>query len=144
MIDRLQNYYGIAIRSNVGNVSEIKKAIYASLMHCASSKDCNLHCYCHEGADSWCRFRDIANGNKVVQTRSWAACSLPSLSQFTQISEDALLTRCLGGKTHIQNEATNGMNGTECQQMCLLWELILWSLEWMMLFPTRIWEVKQQ
>ena len=53
MIDRLQNYYGIAIRSNVGNLSEMK-AIYDSLIHCASSKDRSLHCYCPEGADSWC------------------------------------------------------------------------------------------
>ena len=55
MIDRLQNYYGIAIRSNVGNLSEMKKTTYASLMHRASSKDCNLHLYCPERADSWCR-----------------------------------------------------------------------------------------
>ena len=55
MIDRLQNYYRIAIRSNVGNLSEMKKAIYASVMHCASSKDRNLHCYCPEGADSCVR-----------------------------------------------------------------------------------------
>ena len=35
MIDRLQNYYGIAIRSNVGDLDKMKKAIYASLFHCA-------------------------------------------------------------------------------------------------------------
>lgn len=85
MIDRLQNYYGIAIRSNVGNLSEMKKAIYASLMHCASSKDRNLHCYCPEGADSWCRFnRDIANGTKLFnQVLGSLLKSLLSLSQFT-------------------------------------------------------------
>ena len=32
MIDRLQNYYGRAIRSDVGNLSKMKNAIYASLM----------------------------------------------------------------------------------------------------------------
>ena len=37
LIDKLQNYYGIAIRANVGNLAGIRKAIHASLMHCASS-----------------------------------------------------------------------------------------------------------
>ena len=37
-IDKLQNYYGIAIRSNVGNLAGMKKAIHASLMHCASTE----------------------------------------------------------------------------------------------------------
>ena len=35
MIDRLQNYYGIAIGSNVGDLAQMKKAIHASLLHCA-------------------------------------------------------------------------------------------------------------
>lgn len=34
IIDKLKNYYGIAIRSNVGNLGGMKKAIYVSLMHC--------------------------------------------------------------------------------------------------------------
>jgi len=38
LIDKLQKYYGIAIRSNVGNLPEMKKAIHASLFPCA----CNL------------------------------------------------------------------------------------------------------
>ena len=32
-IDKLQNYYGIAIRSNVGDLAGMKKTIHASLMH---------------------------------------------------------------------------------------------------------------
>ena len=63
MIDKLQNYYGIAIRSNTGNLPAMKKAILASLFHCASSADRNLHLqYCLEETDSWCGFtRDRAN-----------------------------------------------------------------------------------
>ena len=51
MIDKRQNYYGIAIRSNVDNLFKMKRAIYDSLMHCASSMERNLHYYCPEGAD---------------------------------------------------------------------------------------------
>ena len=31
MIDRLQNYYGIAVRRNIGNKENMKKAMYATL-----------------------------------------------------------------------------------------------------------------
>lgn len=41
MIDRVQNYYGIAVRSNIGNKEKMKKAIHALPFHCASSKDIN-------------------------------------------------------------------------------------------------------
>ena len=34
IIDRLQNYYGIAIRSNKGDIAGMKTAIYASLSCC--------------------------------------------------------------------------------------------------------------
>ena len=37
MIDRLQNYYGLAIWQNVCCMEEMKKVIYASLFHVVSS-----------------------------------------------------------------------------------------------------------
>ena len=48
-IDRLQNY-GIAIRSNPGNLDAMKKTILASVFHCASSEKNKWHtAYCPEG-----------------------------------------------------------------------------------------------
>ena len=38
MIDKIQNYYGIAIRSNVGNLEAMREAVLAVLFHCTSSK----------------------------------------------------------------------------------------------------------
>ena len=34
MINRLQNYYGIAIRTKIGNLENMKKAILGTLFHC--------------------------------------------------------------------------------------------------------------
>lgn len=36
-IDKLQNYYGIAIRSNKGNLKEMQSAVIAAFYHCCSS-----------------------------------------------------------------------------------------------------------
>ena len=62
MIDKIQNYYGIVIRSNVVNLKAMKNAILAALFHCASSKDSNYHNYCPSGKDSWYKYKaDIEN-----------------------------------------------------------------------------------
>jgi len=63
VIDKLQNYYGIAVRSNVDNLNGMQSAVLASLFHVASSKDNNYHTHCPTGADSWCKFNaDKHNG----------------------------------------------------------------------------------
>ena len=67
-IDKLPNYYGIAIRSNVRNVSGMKKAIHASLMHCASIEASKLHDHCPTGSASWCRYQtDKANNTNFYK-----------------------------------------------------------------------------
>ena len=43
VIDRLQNYYGIAFRQNVGNLEGMKNAVCTSLFHVASSADKSYH-----------------------------------------------------------------------------------------------------
>ena len=40
-IDRLQNYYGIAVRQNPNDLLGMQKAVCASLFHVASSKGNN-------------------------------------------------------------------------------------------------------
>ena len=62
MIDKLQNYYGIAIRSNSGDITAMKKVIHASLFHCASSSNNDYH---NQGPDSWCGFM------KYRANRTW-------------------------------------------------------------------------
>ena len=62
VIDRLQNYFGMAVRSNVGDIVKMKKAIYAAWCHVCSSEKRNYHVHCPAGADSWCTYQlDIAN-----------------------------------------------------------------------------------
>ncbi|GFT10973.1 uncharacterized protein TNCV_1945241 [Trichonephila clavipes] len=48
-IDRLQNYYGIAVRSNVGNLSAMQQNVIAALYHCASSDKKPMHGQCPIG-----------------------------------------------------------------------------------------------
>jgi hypothetical protein len=98
LIDRLQNYYGIAIRGKVGNLEAMKEAIQASLRHCIASKRRNLHMSCPAGADSWCRFQqDRAKGTSLYKPG-------PGLPD-----EIIRLVKPIDGKTQNQNESLNGM-----------------------------------
>ncbi|GFT15757.1 uncharacterized protein LOC101238613 [Trichonephila clavipes] len=53
LIDRIQNYYGIAIRSNVGNLQKMMSSVIAAFFHCVSGKNNSLHGQCPEGSESW-------------------------------------------------------------------------------------------
>ena len=72
IIDRLQNFFGLAIRRNCGNLIEMNKSVLASLFHVASTKTNNLHFpHCATGPDSWCKYNvDIANGTSFYKAGS--------------------------------------------------------------------------
>ncbi|GFY36406.1 uncharacterized protein TNCV_3451091 [Trichonephila clavipes] len=66
-IDKLQNYYGIAIRSNVNNTEKLQSAEF---FHCCSNKNQPMHGQCPVGPDSWCKFqRATFHGKMYVDTR---------------------------------------------------------------------------
>ena len=112
MIDKLQNYYGIAIRTNSKDIKSMKKAIYAALCHCASSDKYDYHTHCPDGKDSWCGHkRDKANGTKEYKYGAGLPKEIIRHVKpiFERLSEESLLERCLDGKTQNQNESFNGM-----------------------------------
>ena len=58
IIDKLQNYFGIALRGNIGDLKKMQEAILASLFHIASSESDDDHCrYCSKSANSWCQYQ---------------------------------------------------------------------------------------
>ena len=90
----------------------MKKAIYATLFHCVSSEDRNLHHQCPEGEDSLCGFmRDkVRNTSDYKHGTGLPLHIIAALKPiFLRLSEDSLLTRCLDGKTQNQNKSLNGM-----------------------------------
>lgn len=112
IIDKLQNYYGIAIRRNSWDLKAMKSAVYASLFHCASSSKRNLHHHCPDGPSSWCRFKqDNANNTSKYVPGPGLPDHIIKLIKpiFERLSSDDLLSKCLDRKTQNQNESLNGM-----------------------------------
>lgn len=112
LIGKLQNYYGIAIRSNSGDLSGMKSSIHASLFHCVSLEKRNLHQHCPDGPDSWCRYKqDKVNKTSLFKPGPGLPDNIIALIKpiYTRLSSDDLLKKCLDGKTQNQNESLNGM-----------------------------------
>ena len=111
-VDRLQNFYGIAIRQNAGKFKAMQDAVRATLFHVASSKEQNYHtAYCPKGNDSWCKFQqDQANNTNTYRPGPGLPLSVIAKVKpiFQDLSSEKLLMECLHGKTQNHNESFNG------------------------------------
>ena len=100
IINKLQNYYGIAIRSTCHeNVHSLKVAIGAALYHrsTASSEEARRH-FCPTGEDSWCKY----HANKdTYRPKLGLSIAIREFMKplFMELSDEKLLAKCLHGKT---------------------------------------------
>ncbi|GFW91811.1 uncharacterized protein TNCV_3400711 [Trichonephila clavipes] len=101
-IDRLQNYYGIAVRSNVGNLSGLQQNVIAALFHCSSSVEKPMHGQCPIGKDSWCYYqRALSCGKKPNEKYKGLSNKVLNTIKptYLELCTKELLTKCLHGKT---------------------------------------------
>ena len=54
-IDKLQKYYGIAIRRNIENLKNMQYAVIAEFFYCCSSNNKPMHGQSPSGPDSSCK-----------------------------------------------------------------------------------------
>ena len=110
MIDRLQNYFGIALRSNVITVEAMAGAILASLFHVASSSRRNLHTHCEKGVIRQYQ-RDIANDTNMYKPGPGLPDNIISHVKpiYQDLVKPEVLKKCLHGKTQNLNESFNSM-----------------------------------
>ena len=113
VIDRLQNFFGVAIRQNAGNLAGMKASALATLFHVASSKTNNLHFpHCPTGINSWCKFNfDKANKTNTYKPGPGLPMNIIFKIRpiFEDLSKDSELKKCLHGKTQNANESFNSM-----------------------------------
>ena len=109
-IDRLQKYYGRAIRANVGDVEGTYKAIWASVCHRASTDEKPRHEFCPTGVESWCLWQQKKAGKDVtvIHQDPLPEAVLHAIKPiYVRLSERPLLERCLRGATQNVNECYN-------------------------------------
>ena len=106
-IDTMQNYFGIVLRSNVGNLPAIKSVCMASMYHI-----CGYHDNCPKSADTWCQYQkdkhDNTNcyksqGDLLIEIRR------AILLIYQSLCKSEILERCVYRKTKNANESFNEM-----------------------------------
>ncbi|GFW12199.1 uncharacterized protein TNCV_5111441 [Trichonephila clavipes] len=111
-IDKLQNYYGIAIRDNVNNLQGMQRAVIAAFFHCCSNAKQQMHGQCPVGPDSWCKYQQAVSKDKIYLDKSKGLP--PNLINiikptYMKLCDQNLLAKCLPGKTQNSNECFNGI-----------------------------------
>ncbi|GFS69521.1 uncharacterized protein TNCV_3893911 [Trichonephila clavipes] len=111
-IDRLQNYYGIAVRSNVGNLSGLQQNVIVALFHCSSSVEKPMHGQCPIGKDSSRYYqRALSCGKKPKEKYKGLSNEVLNMIKptYLELCTKEQLTKCLHGKTQNSNECLNGV-----------------------------------
>ena len=112
VINILQNYFGIALRSGAKTVAELKNKLLASFFHIASSEEFNYHAYCPATSDSWCQYqRDQINGTNLYKHgKGFDPDVLKHVKpEYMKLTADSELAKCLHGQTQNANESLNSL-----------------------------------
>ena len=106
-IDTLQNYFGIALRQNVGNLDNMIKGCMASMYHVSE-----YHENCPMTEDSWCQYqKDRINRTNLYKSKGGLPLDVRKtiLPVFVDLCKPEHLSKCIHGKTQNANESFNGM-----------------------------------
>ena len=129
IINTIQNYYGLAIRQNVGNLYGMKKAVGAILYHLSENSDNeDRHKFCPRTAESWCKFQaDKLTGKSTYKDKIAlpAAIKQQLMPIFKSLSSDDLLSKCLHGQTQNANEALNKIIWQRCPKTIFVAKTII-------------------
>ena len=118
-IDKLQKYYGNAIRRNVfaGDISSeqakqhiknMQNDTMAVLYHSCNIENMERHKFCPSGKDSWCRFKRTGSfGNKDHHPDTIFLELLEPV--FRRLSSESPLHHCLPGFSQNNNESINSL-----------------------------------
>ncbi|XP_018494221.1 uncharacterized protein LOC108863949 [Galendromus occidentalis] len=110
-IDRIQSYYGNAIRGNTSDVEKMMRAIWAIFNHMQSSNEFPDHTLCEI---SWCKYLQQPEECDHKQHQHLPRCLMEELrGTFEDLSDIRLLRKCLHGKTQNPNEGANHLIWTK-------------------------------
>ncbi|XKL59926.1 hypothetical protein PGB90_000942 [Kerria lacca] len=113
LINKIQLYYGRAIRAHTDDVEDMKRAVWAIYFHLWSSNQRPLHGLCPKGSESWCKYQKAVASNEVYQHDKHGHYPDTIMDEMKQIFKDLanvdLLQKCLHKATQNANECVNSI-----------------------------------
>ncbi|GFX03860.1 uncharacterized protein TNCV_4677651 [Trichonephila clavipes] len=110
-IDRLQAYYGLAIRRNLSSVEDMQQAIWAIFLHKLSTDEKPQHGFCPSDSDTWCKFKKAELLGETYHHKNSLPVDVVEAMQpvFRDLANPELLKKCLHGGTQNPNESVNNV-----------------------------------
>jgi len=115
-IDKLQTYYGLAIRRHKDDLDGMRKEIWAGLYHSASTDDHPQHQFCPDGPDTWCKFNQSVFKDETYHHSKPLPATVVDIVKpiYERLSSDTVLEGCLGGFTQNNCESLNHLIWARC------------------------------
>ena len=111
VIDKLQVYYGNAIRGNKNKIDEMRNAIWAIWYPEASTDSDPQHYMCPSGEESWCGYRRAQADDAEKSYKHPHPIPMAVMKEIKPIFKDLvatdLLKRCVKRRTQNPNESFN-------------------------------------
>lgn len=113
-INKLQLYYGLAIRRNAHKgVVAMKDAIWAELFHMGSTDEATCHALCPANIDPWCKYKLSQINKTPYKHAEHTHLPLVIMEEIRPICEalfnDFLLSKCVHGGTQNVSESLNSV-----------------------------------
>ena len=108
-MNKLQNYYGLAIRQDTDSLNKMRKAVGAVLYHCSEAITTEArHQFCDKDSE-WCKMRQAEKAGESFVDKPGLPVAVRDkiMPIFRQLSVPELLAKCLHGKTQNNNEGLN-------------------------------------
>jgi hypothetical protein len=105
-IDKLQNYYGLAIRKNVSSLEVMKRAVWAAFLNKLLANENPQHGVYPSCGDSCRKFKNIASSGVAYEHKhSLPAAVMDAIkSVFRDLASVDRWEKCFHGETHNPNE----------------------------------------
>ncbi|GFV08852.1 uncharacterized protein TNCV_3820951 [Trichonephila clavipes] len=110
-IDRLQAYYGLAIRRNLSSVKDMQQAIWAIFLHKLSSDEKPQHGFCPSDTDTWCKFKKAELLGETYHHKNSLPVDVVEAMRpvFRDLANPELLKKGVLGGTQNPNECVNNV-----------------------------------
>ena len=110
-ITNFQNFYGKAIRDNLGNVDAASDAVMATFYHSVSTNESPQHHLCPETSDTWCGYQKSRQNGSPYEHQPALPEEVAKVVKpvFETLAKKSLLSRCMEGLTQNSNESLHAI-----------------------------------
>lgn len=113
MINKMQNYFGMALRNNTASVDQMSKAIWSTFFHLSAKDSHPLHTKCPIGKESWCSYQRASARGQLSSYKHKGGLPLDLLPHikpiYTRLTDVNMLEKCLHGMTQNNNECFHSL-----------------------------------